>query len=76
MKAEQLAEAPMTRRDQHAPPLRVRTSYETTRYSSQWLSEAFERLLPRVERRLAPSAEPATEAKHGAPGRIKEVRSQ
>lgn len=72
MRAEQLGEAPMTRRDQQTPPLRVRTSHETTRYSSRWLAEAFERLLPRVERRLAPPVEP----KSGASGRIKEIRSK
>ncbi len=51
MRAEQLAEAPMARRDQQILRLRVRASHETTRYSSRWLAEAFERLLPRVERR-------------------------
>jgi hypothetical protein len=62
----------MARRDKEAPLLRVRTSHETTRYSSRWLAEAFERLLPRVERRLAPPAEP----EHGAPGKTKEIRSK
>jgi hypothetical protein len=53
----------MTRRDQQIPPLRVRASHETTRYSSRWLAEAFERLLPQVERRLAQPAELSTEPK-------------
>jgi hypothetical protein len=75
MRAEQLAEAPMARRDQQIPRLRVRASHETTRYSSRWLAEAFERLLPRVERRLAPPAELAIEPKRGASGRTKEIRS-
>jgi hypothetical protein len=75
MGAEQLAEAPMARRDQQIPPLRVRASHETTRYSSRWLAEAFERLLPRVERRLAQPAEPAIEPKRGTSGRTKEIRS-
>src|SRR4051794_18869117 len=56
VRAERVAEAPMTRRDQQIPPLRVRASHETTRYSSRWLAEAFERLLPQVERRLAQPA--------------------
>ena len=43
----------MRRRDQQTPPLRVRASHETTRYSSRWLAEAFERLLPQVERRVS-----------------------
>ena len=75
MGAEQLAEAPMARRDQQIPRLRVRASHETTRYSSRWLAEAFERLLPRVERRLAPPAELAIQPKRGASGRAKEIRS-
>ena len=66
----------MARRDEEAPPLRVRTSHETTRYSSRWLAEAFERLLPRMERRLAPPAEPSTKPESSAPGKIKEVRSK
>jgi hypothetical protein len=66
----------MTRRDQQTPPLRVRISHESTRYSSRWLAEAFERLLPRVERRLAPPTEPATEPKSGASSRTEEIRSK
>jgi hypothetical protein len=75
MGAEQLAAAPMARRDQQIPPLRVRASHETTRYSSRWLAEAFERLLPRVERRVAQPAAPAIEPQRGASGRTKEIRS-
>jgi hypothetical protein len=66
----------MAWRDKEAPPLRVRTSHEATRYSNQWLAEAFERLLPRVERRLAPPAEDSAEPKSGAPGKTKEARSK
>jgi hypothetical protein len=51
-------------------------SHETTRYSSRWLAEAFERLLPQVERRLAQPAELSTEPKSGAPGEIKKIRSK
>ena len=64
----------MTRRDQQTPPLRVRVRHETTRYSSRWLAEAFERLLPQVERRLAQLAEPSTEPKSSAPGETKKIR--
>ena len=66
----------MTRRDQQIPPLRVRVSHETTRYSSRWLAEAFERLLPQVERRLVQPAEPSTEPKNGAPGDTEKIRSK
>lgn len=66
----------MTRRDQQIPPLRVRVSHETTRYSSRWLAEAFERLLPQVERRLAQPAEPSTEPRSDAPGDTKKIRSK
>jgi len=65
----------MTRRDQQIPPLRVRASHETTRYSSRWLAEAFERLLPQVERRLPPG-ELSTEPKSGVPGATKKIRSK
>ena len=66
----------MTRRDQQTPPLRVRASHETTRYSSRWLAEAFERLLPPVERRLAQPAELSTEPRSGVPGETKKIRSK
>ena len=66
----------MIRRDQQIPPLRVRASHETTRYSSRWLAEAFEQLLPQVERRLAQPAEPSTEPKSDAPGETKKIRSK
>lgn len=69
----------MSRRNQQTPPLRVRVSHETTRYSGRWLAEAaeaFERLLPQVERRLAQPAELSTEPKSGAPGEIKKIRSK
>ena len=48
----------------------------TTRYSSRWLAEAFERLLPQVERRLAPPGELSTEPKSGVPGETKKIRSK
>ena len=76
VRVELLAEAPMSRRDQQTPPLRVRVSHETTRYSNRWLAEAFERLLPQVERRLAQPGELSTEPKSGAPGEIKKIRSK
>ena len=66
----------MTRRDQQIPPLRGRASHETTRYSSRWLAEAFERLLPPVERRLVQPAELSIELKSGAPGGTKKIRSK
>jgi hypothetical protein len=66
----------MSRRDQHTPPLRVRARHETTRYRSRWLAEAFERLLPQVERRLAQPGELSTKPKSGAPGEIKKIRSK
>ena len=66
----------MTRRDQQTPPLRVRASHETTRYSSRWLAEAFERLLPQVERRLAKPGELSTEPRSGIPGETKKIRSK
>ena len=66
----------MSRRNQQTPPLRVRVSHEITRYSSRWLGEAFERLLPQVERRLAQPAEPSTEPKGDAPGDTKKIRSK
>jgi hypothetical protein len=65
----------MARRDQKAPPLRVRTSHETTRSSGRWLAEAFERLLPRVERHLAPPAKDNIAPQSGKSSKIKEVRS-
>ncbi|HKH00684.1 MAG TPA: hypothetical protein VKB08_08195 [Bradyrhizobium sp.] len=64
----------MTRRDQQIPPPRVRVSHETTRYSSQWLAEAFERLLPQVERRLVQPGELSIEPKSSAPGETKKIR--
>ena len=66
----------MRRRDQQTLPLRVRVSHEATRYSSRWLAEAFERLLPQVERRLAQPGELSTEPKSGAPGATKKIRSK
>jgi hypothetical protein len=66
----------MSRRNQQTPPLRVRVSHETTRYSSRWLAEAFERLLPQMERRLAQPGELSTKPKSGAPGAIKKIRSK
>ena len=66
----------MSRRDQQTPPLRVRVSHETTRYSSRWLAEAFERLLPPVERRLAQPGAISTEPKSGAPGGTKKIGSK
>ena len=66
----------MSRRDQQTPPLRVRVSHETTRYSSRWLAEAFERLLPQVERRSTQPGELSAEPKSGAPGEIKMIRSK
>jgi hypothetical protein len=66
----------MTRRDQKTPPLRMRASHETTRYSSRWLAEAFERLLPPVERRLARPGELSTEPRSGVPGETKKIRSK
>jgi hypothetical protein len=66
----------MTRRDQQIPPLRVRASHETTRYSSRWFAEAFERLLPQVERRLPQPGELSTEPRSGAPGGTKKIRSK
>jgi hypothetical protein len=66
----------MARRDQKAPPLRVRTSHETTRSSGRWLAEAFERRLARVERRLAPPAEDNIAPQSGKSSKIKQVRSK
>ena len=66
----------MSRRNQQPPPLRVRVSHEITRYSSRWLAEAFERLLPQVERRLAQPGELSTEPKSGAPSATKKSRSK
>jgi hypothetical protein len=76
MRAARLVEAPMARRDKKTPSLRVRTNHETTRYSGRWLAEAFERLLPRVERRLARPAEDNIAPKSGNFDKIKDVRSQ
>jgi hypothetical protein len=66
----------MARRDKKALPLRVRTSHETTRYSGRWLAEAFERLLPRVERRLAPPADDNIALQSGKFSKVKEVSSK
>ena len=66
----------MARHDRKVPSLRVRTSHETTRYSGRWLAEAFERLLPRVERRLAPPAEDNIAPQSGKSSKIKEVKSK
>jgi len=66
----------MARRDKAALPVRVRTSHETTRYSGRWLAEAFERLLPRVERRLTPPAGDNIAPRSSKSGKIKEVRSK
>jgi hypothetical protein len=76
MRAERLVEAPMARRDKEAPLLRVRTSHEITRYSGQWLAEAFERLLPRVEHRLARPVEDNVALQSAGSGKVKEVRSK
>jgi hypothetical protein len=66
----------MARRDKTAPPLRVRTSHETTRYSGRWLAEAFERLLPRVERGLTPPTEDNIAPQSSKSRKVKEVRSK
>ena len=66
----------MVRRDKEAPPLRVRRSHETTRYGGQWLAEAFERLLPRVERRLARPGDDNVARQSAGSGKIKELRSK
>jgi hypothetical protein len=69
-------EAPMARRDKEAPPPRVRTSHEITRYSPQWMAEAFERLLPTVERRSMRPAADSPDSKNAMLGKIKEVRNK
>jgi hypothetical protein len=66
----------MARRDGKSPLLRVRTSHETTRYSGQWLAEAFERLLPRVERRVVRPVEANVAPQSAGSGKVKEVRSK
>ena len=42
----------MWRRKTHLPTLNVRVSHEVTRLEMQCMADAFERLLPIVERRL------------------------
>ena len=69
-------EASLARRAKEAPPLRVRRSHETTRYSGQWLAEAFERLLPRVERRLVRPVDDHVTPQSAGSGKIKELRSK
>ena len=66
----------MARRGKEAPPLRVRTSQETTRSSGQWLAEAFERRLPQMECRLARPVEDHVAPQTAGSGQVKEVRSQ
>ncbi len=44
----------MWRRKTHLPTLNVRVSHEVTRLEMQCMADAFERLLPIVERRLRP----------------------
>ena len=47
----------MRRRETNPPPLRVRVSHEVSRLEHQYLADAFERLLPTIERRLRPPPE-------------------
>ena len=42
----------MRRRKTHPPTLKVRVSHEVTRLEMQCMADAFERLLPIVQRRL------------------------
>jgi hypothetical protein len=49
-----MMEAPMRRRKTSPPTLRVRVSHEVSRLEAYCLADAFERLLPIIERRLRP----------------------
>jgi hypothetical protein len=51
MRGSRLVEAPMARKEML---LEVRVSHEVTRLGRQCMADAFERLLPVLERRIAP----------------------
>src|SRR4029450_13038255 len=53
-----ITEAPMRRRKTHPPTLKIRVSHEVTRLEKQCMADAFERLLPIVERRLRARPDP------------------
>ena len=54
----------MWRRKTRPPTLKIRVSHEASRLEQQCMAEAFERLLPILERRLRPEPE-----ERGAPRR-------
>ena len=70
MKGNRLVEAPMARKEQ---PLEVRVSHEVTRLSRQCMADAFERLLPILERRLVPRSD-GSSLREVPSGRAKSVR--
>ena len=47
----------MRRRKTRPPTLKIRVSHEASRLEQQCMAEAFERLLPILERRLRPEPE-------------------
>ena len=53
----------MPRRRTSLRPLTVRVSHEATRLEQHVMADAFERLLPIIERRLRPQSDPC-----GSPG--------
>jgi hypothetical protein len=57
VKGNRLVEAPMARKE---PLLEVRVSHEVTRLGRQCMADAFERLLPVLERRIVPRSDSDT----------------
>jgi hypothetical protein len=57
----------MRRRKTHPPPLKIRVSHEVTRLEKQCMADAFERLLPIVERRLRARPDPCGSPRETTP---------
>ena len=57
----------MQRRKTNPPALKVRVSHEVTRLERQCMADAFERLLPIVERRLRAPPDPCGSPRETTP---------
>jgi len=57
----------MWRRKTHPPTLKVRVSHEVTRLEMQRMADAFEHLLPIVERRLRSRPDPCGSPRETTP---------
>jgi hypothetical protein len=56
----------MRRRKMQLPSLRIRVSHEVSRIEKHCMADAFERLLPIVERRLRPRPDEHSEQRQAA----------